>query len=504
MKNILKTGILALLGMIMMTACEDEYSLGTIATITSDQVSFSSTPSPQTPNILVFVNTSDTKGVVYSTLWDLGNGVTAKGDTVTAQYPYAGDYTVSLTLYAHDGSASSRSQVVHIENDDYSLIDKPVYNNLTGGIEATDGKTWVFDRYNNFVAEVAAETGYSINGHMGLGPRLNDDGTPHYGQDWWAAGPDDKSTWKMYSSKFTFILGGTQLMIQNEGEGYGRKASSASVGGFTVTEESGDDVLFNYAGGNYTFSIDEESENPILTLSGNAFMGFYCGTQEYEIIYLTEEVMALRVDNTVEGQNWIFVYCREDLNVAEPPIVKVPKAVPLSEDFEGTTFAVNFVSENMGELTSAPYSNPAPVPVNTSSNVFLYQKSTDFYSNISHTAADYKFDLTTQNKIRVKVYIPSYNDYETEHEVAGDWISNKKLLPQLAVKLQNSDLGENAWSTQTEIVNADLEKDKWLELEFDFSNVSDRTDYDKIVIQFGAEGHAGPGIFFFDDVEFTE
>jgi len=53
-------------------------------------------------------------------------------------------------------------------------------------------------------------------------------------------------------------------------------------------------------------------------------------------------------------------------------------------------------------------------------------------------------------------------------------------------------------------VKANLAKDKWLSLEFDFSTVKDRTDYDKIVIQFGAEGHAAPGIFFFDDFSFSE
>jgi hypothetical protein len=116
----------------------------------------------------------------------------------------------------------------------------------------------------------------------------------------------------------------------------------------------------------------------------------------------------------------------------------------------------------------------------------------------------YIFDLTKQNKIRLKVYIPSFNDYTTENGIAGDWISNKKLLPQLAVKLQNSSMGGNAWQTQTEIVKANLQKDKWLELEFDFSGVADRKDYDKIVIQFGAEGHSGPGIFYFDDFSFSE
>ena len=42
------------------------------------------------------------------------------------------------------------------------------------------------------------------------------------------------------------------------------------------------------------------------------------------------------------------------------------------------------------------------------------------------------------------------------------------------------------------------------ELEFDFSGVAERTDYDRIVIQFGAEGHAGTGFFYFDDFTFAE
>mgnify|MGYP000918050732 FL=1 len=145
-----------------------------------------------------------------------------------------------------------------------------------------------------------------------------------------------------------------------------------------------------------------------------------------------------------------------------------------------------------------------PLPINESAKVYRYWKSNGFYSNLSFTASDYKFKLTTQNKVRVKVFIPSFNDYTTENGVAGDWIANKKLQPQLAVKLHNSEKGGDAWQTQTEVVKANLEKDKWLELEFDFSAVANREDYDKIVIQFGAEGHAGPGFFYLDEFEFGE
>ena len=333
---------------------------------------------------------------------------------------------------------------------------------------------------------------------MGLGPQGS------RGQSWWGAAANDKIAWEMYSSKFTFIQNGVQLkIVKNGNEGYGRKASAASVGGFTVHATSGDDAMFTYSGGDYTFSIDESGEYPIITLGGNAYMGYYCGSQQYEVIYQTDKVMALRVNNTVESQDWVFVYCLEELNVEAPPAPKELKAIPLFEDFEGSEILAFNLDDMGGAVKSAVIGNPVPLPINESTKVYRYWKSTGFYSNLSYTAPDYKFDLTTQNKVRVKVFIPSFNDYTTEYGVAGDWIANKKLQPQLAVKLQD---GEHPmpWEGQTEIVKANLEKDKWLELEFDFSSVAGREDYDRIVIQFGAEGHAGPGFFYLDDFEFGE
>ena len=500
MRNIFKQGFWVLLSAIMFAACspqeDDKYSLGELGTVTPDIVSFSQAPSPTSNNVIIFTNTSKVNSPVTA-VWDLGNGSTARGNKVTGSYPMKGDYTVTLTLYGADGSSASRSEVIHIEEDDFGLISTPAYVNLTGGIDNPKGKTWVFDQYNNFTKEVAEATGFDIKGHMGLGPRNS------YSQEWWGAPPNEKKDWKLYDFRFTFIQEGARLIIETAGEGYGRKASAATIGGFNVTGSSGDDVFFPYEGGSYTFSIDESGQYPVLTLSGNAFMGYYCGTQDYEIIYQTDKVMALRVDNQVEGQDWIFVYCLEELNIAEPPIVKEPKAKPLFEDFESGKLTVNFVTQDMGPL-SGIVDNPAPIPINTSNKVYRYQKTTAFYSNLSFTAPDYKFDLTRQNKIRVKVYIPSYNDYETENAVAGDWITEKRLRPQLAVKLQNSDMGDNAWQTQTEIIKRDLTMDRWLELEFNFSSVSDCEDYDKIVVQFGGEGHAGQGLFFFDDFAFCE
>ncbi|KAF5072420.1 hypothetical protein DSECCO2_202190 [anaerobic digester metagenome] len=490
-----------LLFLFIMAACSpqelNDYGLDSMATLTDDQVSFTQTVSATSDNMVTFTSTTQLRtNSVYTLRWDLGNGSTGNKASATGIYPFAGDYTVTLSIHFPDGSVAKKSVVVSFEDNDYSLVDTPAYRNLTGGADDADGKTWVFDQHNNFAAEVAAATGFAISGHMGLGP-INS-----FGQSWWGAAANDKASWTLYSYKFTFIQNGVQLKIENSGDGYGRKAVS-SAAGFNVTGTSGDDAFFPYPGGDYTFSIDESGTHPKLTLSGNAFMGYYCGHQEYEIVYQTEEVMALVVHNQVEQQDWCFVFCREDLNVPAPPIAKELKAIPLSEDFEGDEILA-FKQEDMGgAIKSAVIGNPVPLPINESSKVYRYWKSTGFYSNLSFTAPDYKFDLTTQNKVRVKVFIPSFNDYTTENAVAGDWIANKKLLPQLAVKLQDGD-HPAPWEGQTEIVKANLELDKWQELEFDFSTVANREDYDRIVIQFGAEGHAGPGFFYLDDFEFSE
>ncbi len=496
MKNSIKLAFWSLMTLWGIAACSpqdnDDHSLGGIDTITSEEVSFNQQVSTSSANVLTFTNTSDAK-VPYSVSWDLGNGTTGKADSIVGSYPFAGDYTVTLTLYTASGVAASTSQVIHIENSDYGLINTPVYTNLTGGIADTDGKIWVFDQYNNFAKEVADATGYEVKGHIGLGPQDS------YGQNWWGAGVDEKSGGTMYSFEFTFVQSGAKLMIKNEGSGYGRNASAASVGGFHVTAVDGDDATFDYSGGNYTFAIDESGKYPKMTLSGNAFMGYYCGTQDYEIFYQTDKVMALRANNTVEGQDWVYVFCLKELNINTP---KELKAIPLEETFEEATPTVVFEGENMGEKTGI-CDNPI-FSGNTSDKVYRYQKSTSPSSNLFYVASDYKFDLTKQNKISMKVMMPGYNDYVTENGKES-WATSAKLLPKVVVKLYDSSSSE-PWNSATEksVTLTSDQLDKWVDVSFDFSDVASRKDYDKIVIQFGQEGHYGEGIFYFDDFKFSE
>lgn len=480
-KNILLSAVLSVA--LLFSACEpyedDDQKLGKAPT--EADLDFSVTPSANNDNILVFTNTSKIPGMA---VWNFGNGSKGSGNDATSEYPFSGTYSIELTLSTSGGALTISKDVV-IPEDDLSLLEHPLYSALTGGAGNLEGKTWVFDQYHT--------------GHFGVGPF--DAATP----SWWAAGPNDKLECSLYTNEFTFKQVGVEMKWVNNGSVYSNGAGKDALAalGYTnaVVPPAGDfDIAYTPAS-SYTFSLNTTDQT--ITLSDGAFFGHYAGTSTYQILSYSDTEMFLKCVSTVEpGNGWWYRLIPKELNIK--PVIPV-KAQPLSEDFEGETLKIDFAQEAMGNLTNASYQNPAPVPLNESSKVYLYQKKAgEFYSNISYVVSGYKFDLTTQNKITLKVFIPSYNDYTTENNVAGSWISNKVLQASIAVKLQNNELGGNAWSTQTEILKTGLEKDKWIELTFDFSSVASRQDYDKIVIQFGTEGHDGGGIFFFDDFDFHE
>ena len=484
MKNIMKMGVMTLISIFVLFACSpqenSDYALGVIPT--ADQLDFSATPTTAKANVVEIKNTSKIVGVAT---WDFGNDAKGKGESATIAYPLKGTYNVVMTLYTAGGSVSI-SKAITIANDDMSLLNTPMYNSLTGGASNLAGKTWVFDQFHD--------------GHFGVGPA--GDASP----SWWSCPAEGKTKTCLYSQEFTFTQVGVKFVWKNNGSVYsnenGRVALAALGYATSVAPPDGDFDIAYAPKAAYTFALNETAKT--ITLSGSAFLGHYAGTSTYQILKITDDELYMKAASTVEaGNGWWYRLIPKEKNIK--PIVIIPlKATPLSEDFESSTPKVSFTSEDMGTLTNSLYSNPAPLGVNTSGKVFLYQKSGGFYSNVSFTASGYKFDLAEQNKVTIKVFIPSYNDYTTSFATAGSWVSNDKLKSQVAVKLQDSSLAGNAYTTQTEIVKGDLAKDKWIDLTFDFSGVSTRLDYDKIVIQFGAEGHAAHGIFFFDDFNFKK
>lgn len=131
-------------------------------------------------------------------------------------------------------------------------------------------------------------------------------------------------------------------------------------------------------------------------------------------------------------------------------------------------------------------------PTDPSNHVLDYYRSGNFEWTNAQFILDFRMDLSNRNVFQTRAYFPSSNDYSGE------------LTPTLAIKLQNSLLGGNAWQTQTEVKLTVETFDEWLTLDFDFSAVSDSVNYDQVVIQFGGEGHFVPGQFYLDDLKLLD
>jgi|GEM_PF-2418249 len=389
MKKITKFIFMAFAAALALTACspDNNFLLGE-STITADQVSFTYAKSGTSDNVIIFTNTSAINIPTLSA-WNLGNGVTSKDKSPRGVYPQAGDYKVTLTVTSADGTTISTSQTIHIAKDDPTLFDTPVYRNLTGGPENASGKTWVLDQWNLFSAEVKSKTGININGHLGSGPLTS------AGPDWWNAGPNEKSGWKIYAFKLTFSMSkGLNLNIVSGGEGY----APVSFDGNPFTSSSKDqyDMKFVYNGGDYTFSLNDAGTYPVLTLSGSAFMAYYPGTQNYEILYLTDKVMALRARG---ADTRTYVFIRGDLN-------KEPESI----------------NDNQVTFTMTP-----------GSNAFTYDYSVkvDNPNNVKFTTAiDFGDGSTSTELTGSHEYIVSAGTYTAQCVITA---GNKKITKQQTV-----------------------------------------------------------------------
>lgn len=155
----------------------------------------------------------------------------------------------------------------------------------------------------------------------------------------------------------------------------------------------------------------------------------------------------------------------------------------------------NFENDGWGTIPSWKFQDPELVdltividPLNAANHVANYTRSGSFEWTNAQFILDHRMLLTEKNKFEIRVLFPSTNNY------------TGLLTPTAAIKLQNSLLGGNAWTTQTEIKHTVTTFDEWVTLIFDFEIVSGRTDYDQVVVQFGGEGHFVPGQFYFDDI----
>lgn len=172
----------------------------------------------------------------------------------------------------------------------------------------------------------------------------------------------------------------------------------------------------------------------------------------------------------------------------EGPVYDTPKLVleeNVQDNFEDDGWST--ISGWMFEDVTFDTLPTTADPDDPNNTVADYVRSGSFEWTNAQVELDHRLDLSQRNKFELEVYFPSSNDYST-------------MPAQAAMKLQNSLYVENAWWTQTEIVIPVTVFDEWVTLLFDFEGISTNTDYDKIVIQLGGEGHWIPAQFYFDNI----
>ncbi len=407
--------------------------------------------------------------------WDFGNGETSDQNSATVVYPFAGTYSVKLSIFAEAGEVVDSVEVTIASSDPSLITLTPDEILLCGGAEAVNGKTWVWARY--------------VPQHMMLGQW-------EPWQWWWGAAPNEKEPFNMYDDKMIFKAFNYEFILENNDSTY---VNVNTLGDFDVEGDGDMTVYYDLSEKKFNWSLDERGDGTYLTLSNGGFMSYYLGANEFKVEDLSENEMTL--STIIDNAYWQFMFMTEgyDHPDAVDPTVNenlspATSVDQLTDDFETAADILwLFQAEGGGGSGDDEASNPAAGGINSSATVYHYVKGTWEYSNASMELG-FEIDLATHNRVSMKVYFPSSNTY-----------SDTGLKQKASVKLQR--WNESApWDTQAEVILEGIATDEWTELIFDFSTLSIPAErmsgyFNKIVIQFGDEGHVEDGTFYFDDFE---
>ena len=169
----------------------------------------------------------------------------------------------------------------------------------------------------------------------------------------------------------------------------------------------------------------------------------------------------------------------------------------LVDDFEGNGTISRWSGDNCLFDTAA--ANPFQTVENNSNQVFEYSDVGGEFANVRFET-DYPFNLTGAATFTMQVYLPSAG------LVGGQ-------PNQVSLKLQNLSEDE-PWTTQCEIIKP-LVLDQWQTVSFDFENDNvllaaahlgaavNRTDLNRVLIQFNGEGNFDPVTAYLDNFEYS-
>jgi beta-glucanase (GH16 family) len=169
----------------------------------------------------------------------------------------------------------------------------------------------------------------------------------------------------------------------------------------------------------------------------------------------------------------------------------------VEDDFEGNGTITTWYGDDCNINTGFP--NPFPQGINTSATVLEYDDVGGQYANVRFQVSN-SFDLSSEYIFSLKIYVPTTG-------ITGNQPN------QVSLKLQNG-LLPAPWSTQSEIIKP-IVLDQWQIVTFDFLNdnyinldpnslpPTQRTDFNRVVIQVNGENNNDFVVAFIDDVYYN-
>ncbi len=285
MKRI-KSLLICLFSAIMLIGCqEDEPSLK--ALLVPSNLIVSTDISEDGSGNVTFTASSD-NAISYKFIFSDGTSKVAPNGIVTKRFTKTGfnTYLVSVVAFGTGGISTSTTLEVEVRSD---FNDDEAVQLLTGG----SSKKWYLD-----VKEV---------GHLGVGGTL-----PDFADQYWFAGfynaqPDEKCGDPVSDcfcdDELTFTLNANGILTyeqDNKGATFFNGAHSAAGGG----SGSGSDLCLDFdTSGTSTINLapatsnlpEGESRGTVMNFSNDAFMMYYVGSSEYEILSITDSTLYVRV-----------------------------------------------------------------------------------------------------------------------------------------------------------------------------------------------------------------
>ncbi len=145
MKNTFKlkiAGVMLVITALFITACDPyEEDWGDIGQpVPPEQLSFEVSQDPDDEFKYIFENTTGIAGI---TSWNLG-GVRQTGGEVSRRFPLPDTYIIEMTL-ATKGGSTTISGSITTDDTDWAFLENEQMIRISGGVDAAEGKTWYID-----------------------------------------------------------------------------------------------------------------------------------------------------------------------------------------------------------------------------------------------------------------------------------------------------------------------------------------------------------------------